>query len=190
MKPVQSGEPQGTVLGPLCFLLYINNIGDLISPCSSIRLFVDDYLHYRTVNSTESCQQLQNDLIRLVEWSKQWQMTFHPTKCFILKVKRNPVIYNYKMMGHQLEIVHHYPYLAVELSEDMNWDPHISKATSKANKTLGFLRRKLNKCMILRKVHESHSYDPTLSTLLRYGTHTDSASSTRSKWYKNEPPVL
>ena len=49
-------------------------------------------------------------------------------------------------MGHQLEIVHHYPYLAVELSEDMNWDPHISKATSKANKTLGFLRRNLNKC--------------------------------------------
>jgi hypothetical protein len=48
-------------------------------------------------------------------------------------------------MGHQLEIVHHYPYLAVELSEDMNWDPHISKATSKANKTLGFLRRNLNK---------------------------------------------
>ena len=147
-KPVRSGVPQGTVLGPLCFLLYINDIGDLISPCSSIRLFVDDSLHYRTVNSTESCQQLQNDLIRLVEWSKQWQMTFHPTKCFILRVtkKRNPVIYNYKLMGHQLEIVHHYPYLAVELSEDMNWDPHISKATSKATKTLGFLPRNLNKC--------------------------------------------
>jgi hypothetical protein len=91
--------------------------------------------------------QLQNDLTRLVEWSKQWQMTFHPAKCFILRVtkKRNPVIYNYKMMGHQLETVHHYPYLGIELSEDMNWDPHISKATSKANKTLGFLRRNLNK---------------------------------------------
>jgi hypothetical protein len=74
-------------------------------------------------------------------------MTFHPAKCFILRVtkKRNPVIYNYKMMGHQLETVHHYPYLGIELSEDMNWDPHISKATSKANKTLGFLRRNLNK---------------------------------------------
>jgi hypothetical protein len=87
-KPVRSGVPQGTMLRPLCFLLYINDIGDLISPCSSIRLFVDDYLHYRTVNSTESCQQLQNDLIRLVEWSKQWQMTFHPTKCFILRVTK------------------------------------------------------------------------------------------------------
>jgi hypothetical protein len=63
-KPVRSGEPQGTVLGPLCFLLYINNIhvGDLISPCSSIRLFADDSLLYQTVNSTEYCQQLQNNL--------------------------------------------------------------------------------------------------------------------------------
>jgi hypothetical protein len=51
------------------------------------------------------------------------------------------------MMGHQLETVHYYPYLGVELSEDMNWDPHISKVTSKANKTLGFLRRNLNKCL-------------------------------------------
>ena len=144
-KQVRSGVPQGTVLGPLCFLLYINDIGDLISPCSSIRLFADDCLLYRTINSTESCQQLQNDLTRLVEWSKQWQMTFHPAKCFILRPrvtkKRNPVIYNYKMMGHQLETVHHNPYFGVELSEDMNWDPHISKVTSKAKKTLGFLRR-------------------------------------------------
>jgi hypothetical protein len=95
-------------------------------------------------------------------------MTFYPAKCFILRVtkKRKPVIYNYKMMGHQLETVHHYPYLGVELSEDMNWDPHISKATSKANKTLGFLRRNLNKCP--QDIKESHSYDPTLSTLLRY----------------------
>jgi len=190
-KPVRSSVPQGTVLGPLCFLLYINDIGDLISPCSSIRLFADDSLLYQTVNGTESCQQLQNDLTRLVEWSKQWEMTFHPAKCFILRVTkiRNPVIYNHKMMSHQLETVHHYPYnyLGVELSEDMNWDPHISKATSKANKTLGFLRRNLNKCP--QDIKESHSYDPTLSTLLRYGTHTASATSTRSKWYKEEPPV-
>ena len=88
-KPVRSSVPQGTVLGPLCFLLYINDIGDLISPCSSIRLFADDSLLYQTVNGTESCQQLQNDLTRLVEWSKQWQMTFHPAKCFILRTEGN-----------------------------------------------------------------------------------------------------
>ena len=50
-------------------------------------------------------------------------------------------------MGHQLETVHHYPYLEVELSDDMNWDHHISKVTSKTNKALGFLRRNLNKCL-------------------------------------------
>lgn len=50
------------------------------------------------------------------------------------------------MMGHQLETVEHYPYLGVEISDRMRWDHHISKATSKANKTLGFIRRNLGKC--------------------------------------------
>jgi hypothetical protein len=77
-------------------------------------------------------------------------MTFHPAKCFILRTEGNqktkPSHLQLQMMGHQLETVHHYPYPGVELSEDMNWDPHISKVTSKANKTLGFLRRNLKKC--------------------------------------------
>jgi hypothetical protein len=138
-KPVRSGVPQGTVLGPLGFLLYINDIGDIMFQYSTVCWWfpaLSNRQQHRIlstaqnlVNSTESCQQLQNDLTRLVEWSKQWQMTFHPEKCFTPRVTktRNAVIYNYKMMGHQLETVHHYPYLGVELSDDMNWDPHISK---------------------------------------------------------------
>lgn len=75
-------------------------------------------------------------------------MSFHPAKCFILRVtrKRNPTIYPYNMMGHSLEAVQHYPYLGVELSDNLNWEHHISKVTSKANKSLGFIRRNLNKC--------------------------------------------
>ena len=148
MKTVRSGVPQGTVLGPLCFLLYINDIGNSVSPGTSIRLFADDSLLYRTIHSTESCHQLQEDLTQLVQWSRTWQMSFHPAKCYILRVsrKRIPVVFSYNMMGQNLETVHHYPYLGVELSEDMNWDHHISKITSKANRTLGFIRRNLNKC--------------------------------------------
>jgi hypothetical protein len=75
-------------------------------------------------------------------------MTFHPTKCYILRVtrKRTPIIVNYHMMGHQLETVHHYPYLVVELSEDLGWEIYIDKVTSKANRTLGFLRRNIYRC--------------------------------------------
>ena len=50
------------------------------------------------------------------------------------------------MLGQQLETVHQYLYLGVELSEDLGWEPHINKVISKANRTLGFLRRKIYKC--------------------------------------------
>jgi hypothetical protein len=57
-----------------------------------------------------------------------------------------PIIENYKMMGLILSTVHQYPYLGVELSEDLGWEPHINKTISKANKVLGFLRRNIGKC--------------------------------------------
>ena len=51
-----------------------------------------------------------------------------------------------KCWGQQLETVHQYPYLGVELSEDLGWEPNINKVISKANRTLGFLRRNIYKC--------------------------------------------
>jgi hypothetical protein len=60
--------------------------------------------------------------------------------------KRKPIIHSYHMMDHQLETVEHYPYLGVEISDRMKWDHHISKATSRANKILGFIRRNLGQC--------------------------------------------
>ena len=91
--------------------MYINDIGTNIS--STIRLFADDSLLYRNITDRESCQKLQDDLNRLVEWSKRWQMTFHPAKCFILRVtrKQDPIMFDYSMMGHKLESVPHQTYL-------------------------------------------------------------------------------
>ena len=75
-------------------------------------------------------------------------MTFHLAKCNILLVtrKKTPIIENYEMMGHTLTTVPQYPYLGVELSEDVSWVPHINKAVSRPNKTLGFLRRNIDIC--------------------------------------------
>lgn len=102
---VTSGVPQGTVLGPLLFLFYINDIGEDIS--SSIRLFADDSLLYRQVNNEKDANQLQIDLDKVVQWSDTWQMQFNPTKCSVLQVTRNqrPVKHIYKMMGHELDEV-------------------------------------------------------------------------------------
>ena len=94
---VDSGAPQGTVLGPLMFLLYINDIGENIS--SSIKLFADDCLLFRNIDSTEDTKALQEDLTRLGNWTEKWQMLFNAKKCYTMRIhrKKQPIIHNYTM---------------------------------------------------------------------------------------------
>ncbi len=145
---VTSGVPQGTVLGPLMFLLYINDIGDNLTPGTKIRLFADDCLLYREINSAEDQRILQKDLDSMIKWSNTWQMSFNPKKCFVVNVTNKKSIReaNYSINSAALANVKHHPYLGVELDQQLSWRDHISSVTAKANKTLGFLRRNLSKC--------------------------------------------
>ena len=82
---VLSGVPQGTVLGPLLFLAYINDMPDsLTSP--DCRLFADDSLLYCAVNKASDCKVLQQDLTALEQWEATWQMSFNPSKCTFIRV--------------------------------------------------------------------------------------------------------
>ena len=81
---VQSGVPQGTVLGPLMFLLYINDINCGIS--SKLRLFADDCILYRSINDQNDHFHLQTDLDLIVKWTETWQMNLNIDKCAILHV--------------------------------------------------------------------------------------------------------
>ena len=85
-KPVLSGVPQGTVLGPLLFLIYINDISTGLSVGTEIRLFADDSLLYRRIQSVEDSKTLQRDLDRLQLWESTWKMEFHPQKCQLLRI--------------------------------------------------------------------------------------------------------
>ena len=75
---VKSGVPQGTVLGPLMFLVYINDINESIT--SSIRLFADDCVVYNTISKLQDAEQLQNDLKNICTWSEKWQMKLNVDK--------------------------------------------------------------------------------------------------------------
>ena len=70
---VRSGVPQGTVLGPLMFLIYINDIGENIT--STLRPFADDSLLYCAVEMPQDCQSLQDDLDKLTKWSCKWKIS-------------------------------------------------------------------------------------------------------------------
>jgi hypothetical protein len=82
---VTSGVPQGPVLSPLMFL-YINDIGNDIT--SKIRLFSDDSLLCLAISTKDDCKRLQQDLDRMVNWTKTWQMIFNSLKCFVLKITK------------------------------------------------------------------------------------------------------
>ena len=77
--PVTPGVPQGSVLGPALFLLYINDLPDTID--SQVRLFADDTVLYRTIKSDTDHHRLQTDLDKLSDWAMAWGMQFHPDKC-------------------------------------------------------------------------------------------------------------
>jgi len=103
--PVLSGVPQVTVLGPLLFLLYVNDITDNIS--SEIRLFADDCILYRQIRTPGDCTSLQQNITRLYNWSLTWQMVFNTKKCHILSIsrKRDRPTITYTLGTEKLSIV-------------------------------------------------------------------------------------
>ena len=84
---VLSGVPQGTVLGPLIFLCFINDLPSCVK--SQVRLFADDCLLYRPIKSEEDHTILQQDLADLESWANEWGMRFNTQKCYILRISRS-----------------------------------------------------------------------------------------------------
>ena len=144
---VFSGVPQGTDLGPLLFSLYINDISSDIE--SEIRRFADDCVCYREIKDKEDTMKLQRDIDRLGSWERKWDMRFQPVKCNMMQLTRkriNKIHASYTLEGTDLENVESIKYLGVTITSDLRWNTHVSNGCTKANRTLGFLRRNLHSC--------------------------------------------
>jgi hypothetical protein len=145
-RVVLSGVPQGTVLGPLLFLLYINDLPNHLA--STARLFADDCLVYTSGKDDSHVKVLQEDLKKLEKWQEKWKMSFNPSKCSTMRIsyKKDPPTSTFTFCGQELEQVESHPYLGVEIDNKMTWSTHIKNTINKANRTLGFLRRNLWFC--------------------------------------------
>ena len=141
--PVSSGVPQGSVLGPILFLLYINDLPDNIQ--SNVRLFADDTAVHLAVQGQEDTDIIQNDLNILQEWEKAWDMEFNPSKCQVVHISRSrkPIKNKYTMHGQVLDSIDHALYLGVDISSDLNFSHHVNRITANASKSLGFLKRNI-----------------------------------------------
>ena len=166
---VKSGVPQGTVLGPLLFLVYINDMPNGLSEGTKLRLFADDSLLYREIRTERDSKILQKDLNRLQKWEKDWQMEFHPQKCQVLRItnKPKPITADYFIHDDRLEIKDHTKYLGITLDNKMTWTAHINNTCTKANKALGFIKRHLSSCP--PKVKQQ-CYESYVRPIIEYGS--------------------
>jgi len=164
---VQSGVPQGTVLGPLMFLLYINDIN--LNITSQLRLFADDCILYRIINSQHDHLELQNDLNLIVKWTQTWQMGLNTSKCVILTCSRllSPSASVYTIDDHSLMRVTEHLYLGILFDSKMSFSPHINSITSKATRMLNFVKRNLYRCS---RDTKCMAYTSLVRPLLEYGS--------------------
>ena len=139
---VTSGVPQGSVLGPLLFIIYIYDLDCGIA--SDISKFADDTKIGRKVKSATDAAVLQDDLKALYDWSSKWMMQFNVNKCSVLSVGRNNPQYDYTLNNTVLSHSSCERDLGVRVSSDLRPRNHCIAARNRANRALGFISRSVS----------------------------------------------
>lgn len=141
---VISGVPQGSVLGPLLFLIYINDIATNIN--ATIRLFADDCVIYKEIASPTDITHLQSALNKLSEWCSVWQMQINIDKTKHLKFSPalKTQVNTYAINNIPIDSVSTFKYLGIKFNSSLTWNDHIEHITSKSLKKLGLLKRRLH----------------------------------------------
>ena len=141
--PIKAGVPQGSILGPLLFLIYINDIVTDIH--SNIRLFADDTSLYLIVEHADiAAYTLNSDIIKITNWAKSWLVSFNPTKTESLLVSRKinkPIHPPLQMLNEQIVEVQAHRHLGIYLSNDGSWHPHIDHIKAKAWERINIMRK-------------------------------------------------
>lgn len=144
---VLSGVPQGSVLGPLLFLIYINDVTNVVMhPNSIVNMFADDVLLYHTISCPNDYSDAQHSVTAIEHWSSDnhLQLNALKCKCMIISRKKKPITPQCALIlnGNNLEQVKSYKYLGLLLTADLSWSSHISSVCLKARKILGLLYRR------------------------------------------------
>ena len=142
----KSGVLQGMILGPLMFLVFIYDINESIT--SSVRLFADDCVVYRTITMSQYSEQLQEYLHQICKWTIKWQMKINVDKCAVLCCTRylTPIQYVYQLLGHFLDVKKLHTYLGIGIDNTMSWSSLVQTISNRSTKVLNFIKRNLYNC--------------------------------------------
>jgi hypothetical protein len=142
---VTSGVPQGSVIGPLLFLIYINDLNSRVM--SKIRLFADDAVIYREISDDADIETLSSDLNNVNLWCHEWGLELNLSKCtsvhFLRKSSNQQ--HTYTVNGINIKTSEEVTYLGVTLTSDLSWGKHIRNICGTALKKLGFIKRVLGR---------------------------------------------
>ena len=138
---VTSGVPQGSILGPLMFLVYITDLPSSVT--SNVDLFADDSVIHRQISTSNDCVLFQENLNQVGDWCDASLVQLKNEKCRIVHVTRQkkPLNYEYNLVGIPLQSVAQHKHLGIWLQSSLSWEYHISSICGRANRILGLIRR-------------------------------------------------
>lgn len=157
-----SGVPQGSNLGPLLFLLAVNNIPHFITN-SILLMYADDLKIFKVIKNIKDCQLLEQDLKRLLSWSAITGLHFSPAKCKIVSFSRNrnKILYNYTMENSELERATQIKDLGVIFDDRMSFTDHINSLVRECFQKVGLILR------MGRNFRQAQTYMTLFNTLVR-----------------------
>jgi Reverse transcriptase (RNA-dependent DNA polymerase)/Endonuclease-reverse transcriptase len=172
-RDVLSGVPQGSVLGPLLFSIYINDLDDVATRNQLLRKFADDTKIGQVLDSPASTQELQQTLDNLCGWADRWGMAFNVQKCHVMHVGRHNPRAAYTMNGTQLQVTHAERDVGVIISDDLKQAGQCKKAAQTASTVLGQIHRAFH-------YRDRHTYVSLYKQYVR--PHLEFASPAWSPW--------
>ena len=189
---ITSGVPQGSVLGPLLFLIFIDDLPNCIQ-YSVCRLFADDCILCQRIRSCQGSDKLQADLDQLQKWESIWLMEFNTSKFQVISItnKVKPIIGKYQVHDHILEQVNCAKYLGIYIDSKLAFNTHVDAIVKKASSTHTFLARNIPRCC--RKVKQQ-AYTTCIRPTVEYASpvwdpHTK-RKPTKSKWFNAGVPAM
>ena len=143
-KPIKvtSGVPQGSILGPILFLMYINDLPGILSTENNV--FADDTKLFNKIQYVEDASKLQEDLNKVVEWCEKWGMVLNSQKCHVMHYGTRNRKYFYHINGKLLDPSVAEKDLGILMSNDLKPNEHLTMCIKKANTAVGMLKRTFN----------------------------------------------
>jgi len=138
-QEVKSGIPQGSVLGPILFVIYINDLPEVVS--CAVKIFADDSKLYNRVKHSSGQESLQQDLEAAGVWSEKWQLLFNVGKCKVLHLGRSNPRTTYVLGAQNIEETTEEKDLGVLVDNQLSFHAHTVKASNKGNQMLGLINR-------------------------------------------------